>query len=190
MFNLIENFYSANNLGLIVANFINLHFSPNHEPNDLYYGGDRLLGMPTNESKRLTDEGPFSPYSIFKKTWEEKTNTKPLLITTFFRKTKLEEFKKSPSWKQYKPHRDSSTCDVAGVIYFNSNRLHDGTFIFEKTQDYEPTVIIGSRYNRCVWYNSQIPHSPSMEQTVDERWTQPFFIIYKEETLKLHENKT
>ena len=190
MFNLVDNFYSSNNLGLIVINFLNLHFQANHEPHETYFGGDRLLGYPTHETSKLKDEGLLSPYNIFKNTWEEKTNIKPLAISTFFRKTKLDECKNSPSWGQYKPHRDSKNFDIAGLIYFNSNRLDDGTYIFEKEQDYEPTVIIGSKYNRCVWYDSQIPHSPSMEQTVNERWTQPFFIVYKEETLKLYENRT
>ena len=115
---------------------------------------------------------------------ERKTKINPLKINTFFRKTKLEECKKSPSWKQYKPHQDSKDFDIAGLIYFNSNQLKDGTFIYNDHTDYEPTVVIGSRYNRCVFYNTQVYHCPSMEQSVEERWTQPFLLFIKMKHIK------
>jgi hypothetical protein len=184
MFNVIDGFYNPNNLGLIVINFLNLHFNANHQSTQDYFGGDRLLGWPTHETPFLKNEGELSPFSIFEKTWIEQTNIKPLEIQTFFRKTYLKECRKSPSWKQYKPHKDGKKFDIAGLIYFNSNRLKDGTFIFNHETEYEPTAIIGAKYNRCAWYSTQTPHSPSMEQSVSERWTQPFFIVYKEETIK------
>ena len=184
MFNTIEGFYSKNDLGLLVLHFLNLHFVSKHQSYELYFGGDRILGLPTHESEILEDNNESSPYNIFLKTWKEKTNIIPLHLQTFFRKTKLSECKESPSWKQYKPHQDHDIYDIAGLIYFNSNCLKDGTYIFNNKTDYEPTIIIGSRLNRCVWYNSQTWHSPTMEQSVDERWTQPFFIIHKEKTLE------
>ena len=98
------------------------------------------------------------------------------------RKTKLAELKKSPSWNQYKPHQDDKTFDYAGIVYFNSNSLIDGTKFFHNENCFEPTAVIGSRYNRCVFYSSQVFHSPTMEQEVEERWIQPFFLITKEET--------
>ena len=67
MFNLVDNFYNSNNLGLILINFINLHFQANHEPHAAYFGGDRLLGYPTHETSTLKDESLLSPLSIFKK---------------------------------------------------------------------------------------------------------------------------
>jgi len=190
MFNTIEGFYSKNDLGLLVLHFLNLHFHAKHQSHEVYFGGDRMLGLPVYESDHLTDQGESSPYNIFLKTWKEKTNITPLHFSTFFRKTKLSECKKSPSWNQYKPHQDSLSFDLAGLIYFNSNSLKDGTYIYNNRNDNEPTVIIGSRLNRCVWYDSQTWHSPTMEQSVDERWTQPFFITYKEETLQKLLDKT
>lgn len=183
MINLIDGFYNPSNLGLMAVNFLNLHFQSSHQSSGIYYGGDRLLSYPTHETEYFKKGNNLDPYEIFKKTWEEKTNIKLLHLETFFRKTKLNECNQSPSWKQYKPHQDLH-YDLAGLIYFNSNRLKDGTFIYNKESDYEPTAIIGSRYNRCVFYKCDIWHSPSMEQSVEERWTQPFFIIYKEETYK------
>ena len=79
---------------------------------------------------------------------------------------------------------DNTFYDIAGLIYYNSNSLKDGTYIYNSIGDYEPTVIVGSRFNRCVFYDPKQPHSPTMEQSVEERWTQPFFLIYKEETFK------
>lgn len=184
MFNLIDGFYNPNDLGLMTLGFVNFHFTPMHQSHGNYFGGDRILGYPTHETDNFVGDRPLCPYNIFIKTFKEKTNIEPLYVKTFFRKTKLTECKESPSWKQYKQHQDSKDIDLAGLIYFNSNSLKDGTYIYNEQHDYEPTAIVGSRYNRCVFYPSQIWHSPTMEQSVEERWTQPFFMIYKEETLK------
>ena len=186
MINLIDNFYEKNNLGLVTINFINLHFNESFQSQSNYYGGDRLLAYPTYETANFKKSDFL--YDVLKNTLEEKIKIKPLNIETFLRKTKLSECKKSPSWKQYKPHQDSEFFDLAGLIYFNSNHLKDGTFIFNSEQDFEPTVIVGSKYNRCVIYSTDVWHSPSMEQNVEERWTQPFFIIYKEKTYKKYLN--
>tara|TARA_R100000951_G_scaffold108874_1_gene105402 strand:+ start:431 stop:1024 length:594 start_codon:yes stop_codon:yes gene_type:complete len=189
MINIIDGFYEPNHLGLIVLNFVNLHFESKHQPFERYFGGDRKLGYPVYETAKLVKGGDLAPYNIFAETWEKKSKIKPLYINTFFRKTKLSELKESPSWKQYKPHCDQEYFDIAGLLYFNSSFLKDGTYIFNAKHDYEPTVIVGSKYNRCVWYNPSLPHSPTMEQKVEERWTQPFFIIHKEETLKKYLNE-
>jgi len=189
MFNLIDRFYDQNELGLMVVNLMNMHYQPMYQPNRKFFGGDRMLGHPVHETGWFNDEGPMCPYDIFIRTFKKKTNIEPLFVKTFFRKTKLSECKESPSWKQYKPHQDSVNCDLAGLIYFNSNCLKDGTYFFNKEDDFEPTAIIGSKCNRCVFYSADRWHAPTMEQSVDERWTQPFFIIYKEETLKKFKEK-
>jgi hypothetical protein len=182
----VDNFYEPNDLGLMVINFLNLSFTPSFQSQNNYYGGDRMKAYPCYETNDLSFDlnNPLSAFNIFKRTFENKTGIKPLRINTFFRKTKLEELKKSPSWNQYKPHCDAADYDIAGIVYFNANSINDGTnFYFSKT-DYEPTAVIGARTNRCVFYNTQIPHSPVMVQEVEERWIQPFFLIVKEETYK------
>lgn len=189
MFNLIDGFYDQNELGLVTINLINMHYNSTHQPQQKYFGGDRMLGYPVHETNYFTDSGPMCPYDIFIKTFTNKTNIKPLHLETFFRKTKLSECKESPSWKQYKQHQDSAYFDIAGLIYLNSNSLKDGTLFFNSEHDFEPTCIIGSKGNRCVFYSAETWHAPSMEQSVEERWTQPFFIIYKEETLKKFKTK-
>jgi hypothetical protein len=180
MFNCIDYFYDANDLGLIALNFLNCRFTPSVQSQDHFYGGDRMKGWPCYET------GPIakSIEEIFVKTFEKKTGIKVLHTKSFLRKTKKDEVKKSPSYGQFKQHTDSPLYDLAGVVYFNSNSLEDGTRIYMTEQCYEPTAIIGSRGNRCVFYGSQIWHCPPMIQTVDERWTQAFFLITKEETYK------
>ena len=182
MFNVIENFYEPSDLGLMVMNFLNLPFDATYQSKDFQYGGDRNKGYPCYESKIL-DKGdgnnPYCPYNILKQTFEKKTQKKIINLKTFFRKTKRKELEKSPSWKQYRPHTDSTMNDIAGLIYYNSNSIKDGTYIFNSIYDYEPTAIIGSKYNRCVFYNSQQPHCPAVEQEVEERWIQPFFISFE-----------
>lgn len=182
MFNVIEDFYEPNNLGLVVMNFLNLNFDATYQSKKVQYGGDRIKAYPCHESETLVKgdgENPYCPYNMLKQTFENKTQRKIIALETFFRKTKKEEFKKSPSWKQFKPHVDDKIHDIAGLIYFNSNSIKDGTYIFNTIYDYEPTAIIGSKYNRCVFYNSQQPHCPAVEQEVEERWIQPFFISFE-----------
>lgn len=180
MFNLIDSFYEPNDLGLMVMNFLNAHFITTHQSSEVYYGGNRIKGYPcyeTKSQKTVNPNNPYCPCGIFIKTFEKKTGIKIKEFQTFFRKTKKQELKDSPSWKQYKQHTDEDRFDLAGVVYYNSNSLKDGTHLFNTRDDYEPTAIVGSRYNRCVFYNAQQPHSPSMEQDVEERWVQPFFIV-------------
>lgn len=185
MFNYIDNFYQDSDLGLMVMHFLNLNFSPSYQSQDFYYGGDRMNAYPCYETPLLKqNNNPKDPYNIFKNTFENKTNKKIYYLETFFRKVKKEEYENSASWKQHRPHLDPSKFDFAGLVYYNSNSLKDGTNLYITKNDYEPTAIIGSRFNRCVFYNTKVPHSPSVEQTVEERWTQPFFMILEEETYK------
>tara|TARA_R100001015_G_scaffold17774_1_gene10068 strand:- start:38 stop:604 length:567 start_codon:yes stop_codon:yes gene_type:complete len=181
MIQYIDNFYSTNDLGLQVVCFLNMHFDATHTSASNWYGGDRIKAYPCYETRPLNQDGP---YSIFKNTFETKTNLSILHCDTFFRKSKLEELKKSPSWGQCRPHQDDNIYDIAGVVYYNSNSLKDGTYIFDSQHSFEPTVIVGSKFNRCVFYDPKMPHAPSPEQEVEERWTQPFFIIHKQETFE------
>jgi hypothetical protein len=195
MFSYIDDFYKAPELGLQTLNFVNATFIPEHQANSIDYG-DRLKGYPCYETKTLNfdfkkDEisNLADPIRIVHKTFQEKTDFKILKSLTFFRKTKLDELQKSPSWEQYKQHQDSKEYDIAGLVYFNSFSLKDGTVIFDHKDSYEPTAIIGSKCNRCVFYSSQLWHAPSMEQEVEERWVQPFFITVKEETYNAYTNR-
>jgi hypothetical protein len=183
---IIDEFYSASDFGLVLSEFINQHFQPTYQSKASLYGGDRFQGYPCHESPDYYyDKNPISIGNILKKTFEEKTQIKLLYFKTFLRKIKLHEFKKAASWGQHKPHKDSKTdCDIAGIIYFNSGSIKDGTNLYSKVSDYVPTVIVGSNPNRCVFYDSSIPHQPGEFQEIEDRWVQCFFGITDPELYK------
>ena len=184
MINIINDFYSPSELGLMTLCFLNYNFSSTYQSKE-YVFTNRSQACPCYETDQMEEsEDKLSPYQIFKNTFESKTNIKILKLQTFLRKTKLEELKNSAVWKKDRPHRDSIKYDLAGLIYFNSNCLKDGTNMYNTMTDFEPTAVVGSRVNRCVFYSTQQPHSPTIDQTVEERWVQPFFIVYKKETLE------
>jgi hypothetical protein len=186
LFHSIENFYEPNDLGLVILNFMNLHFDKTYQSQETYYGSERMNAYPCYQTvtTKPDEENIFNPHTILKNTFERKTNKKIYVLKTFFRKTKLKELQESPSWNQHKPHTDGDDFDIAGIIYFNGSSLKDGTNFYLNKDHYEPTAVIAAQYNRCVFYGTQLPHCPSMVQQVEERWTQPFFLITKEETYK------
>jgi hypothetical protein len=187
MINVIDNFYPENVLGILTLKFLNLPFQATWQSNQQYYS-DRMQGYPCHETFHLKD----NDYGqlIFKEQFKLKTNINILHMQTFLRKTKLKELQKSPSWGQYKPHVDGDIWDYAGVVYFNGASLKDGTRMYSYEHDYEPTLMVAAKLNRCIFYNSLDWHSQSMEQTVEERWVQPFSLITKETTLeKYNKNK-
>jgi hypothetical protein len=189
MFTLIENFYTPSDLGLIVTQFINSPFDKTHQSKETLVN-NRMQAYPCYESQVfIRNENPHNPYNIFKNTFESKTNLKILHLKTFFRKIKLEELKQSACYRQDRPHLDSLEQDYAGLIYFNSNSIIDGTKIYNNAEDFEPTVIIGSKINRCVFYNSQQPHVAPTDQHVEERWVQVFFLITEEKTFNRFRGK-
>ena len=183
---IIENFYSPSDFGLVVAHFVNEHFQPTHQSKEESYGGNRFNAYPCYETNfYFENNNEYSLANLFKKTFEEKTNLKLLHFKTCLRKIKLSELKKSASWGQHKPHEDNKIeCDTAGIIYFNSGSLKDGTNLYKSKNDYAPTVMVGSYPNRCVFYDSSIPHQPGAEQEIEERWVQPFFAILDERVYK------
>lgn len=191
MFNCIDDFYEPYALGLQGLVFQNSYFTPTYQSYDAYYGSDRLKAYPTYETSPVEEDSqPFSCYNLFKETFEKKTNIKILKVKTFFRKTKLHEMKQSPCWGTYKQHVDPKTFDLAGLVYFNSHSLKDGTYFYNDLHSFEPTAIVAAKPNRCIFYNPQLPHNPPYEQEIEERWTQPFFIVYKEETLEKFKNES
>tara|TARA_R100000329_G_C7572675_1_gene202737 strand:+ start:120 stop:725 length:606 start_codon:yes stop_codon:yes gene_type:complete len=190
MLTIIDNFYEPHDLGLMTLGFVNLPFSPTYHSKE-WPISHRMQGYPCWESEEIPhQESDVSPYQIFLKTFIKKTNIKPIVIRTLFRKIKLEELKQAEIYKKERPHQDNENFDFAGLIYYNSNSIKDGTKLYNAQTDFEPTVIAGSRMNRCIFYNTQQPHSTPTDQWVDERWVQPFFLITKEETfIKFKEDK-
>ena len=103
-------------------------------------------------------------------------------MITFLRKIKLSELKQSPSYGQHRQHVDPQYYNLAGLVYFNSNSLEDGTKLYSDSHSFEPTLIVGSKVNRCIFYRADTWHCPGMKQEVEERWVQPFMLITQQET--------
>jgi hypothetical protein len=122
------------------------------------------------------------PYKIFYKTFEEKTGFTIDKLSTRFRKIYSSELEHVFKYG-LRPHNDSAIWDIAGVIHFNAFSLDDGTAIFSDFENnnhqIEPDIIIGAKPNRCVFYNSQIPHRPLQNKHTEMRIIQPFFIKFK-----------
>jgi len=190
MLNIIDNFYKPHDLGIMTLSFVNFPFSSTYQSKS-WPISHRMQAYPCWETEDVPfDERDTCPYQIFKKTFIEKTNIKPIVLRTFFRKIKLEELKKAEIYKKERPHTDDEDFDLAGLIYYNSNSIKDGTCLYNHRTDFEPTAIAGSKINRCVFYNTQQAHSAPTDQWVEERWVQPFFLITKEETFrKFKDNK-
>tara|TARA_R100001509_G_C4783139_1_gene187127 strand:- start:64 stop:645 length:582 start_codon:yes stop_codon:yes gene_type:complete len=186
MFTLIDNFYDYNDLGIMTLYFMNLPFNQTYQ-SQAWKVSNRLQAYPCYETQVFNESDvKDSPYHIFKKTLEKKTNIKPLLIQSLFRKIKLNELKNSSVYQKDRPHKDNIDFDYAGLIYFNSNSLKDGTKLYLEENDFDPTVIIGAKVNRCIFYDTQQPHSTPVDQNVEERWVQPFMLITKESTYEKH----
>tara|TARA_R100001460_G_C3537430_1_gene174138 strand:- start:101 stop:676 length:576 start_codon:yes stop_codon:yes gene_type:complete len=184
MFQLIENFYNKEEYGTVLFYFINEHFIGCHQPNNIWMNADKFKAYPCYQTSPFTLESNHELINTLKKTFERQTGLKVLQLKSFLRKTKKMELEKSSCWKQLRPHVDEDFYDFAGLIYLNSNSFKDGTHFFITKDSYEPTTTIGSKFNRCVFYNPLVPHAPSTEQDIEERWVQPFFIVTKESTLE------
>jgi|TARA_R100000231_G_scaffold3116_1_gene5748 hypothetical protein len=183
MITIVEDFYSPEDLGIMSLYFMNTPFLESYHSKE-WQVSNRLQAYPVHESAQIPkSDDPRSAYQIFKRTLEYKTNLKPLYIKTLLRKIKLSELKESAVFKNDRPHMDDETFNYAGLVYFNSNSIKDGTKLYSDERDFEPTLIVGARVNRLVLYNTQQPHSTPMDQHVEERWVQPVFLITEKETL-------
>jgi hypothetical protein len=86
MLTIIEKFYDPNDLGLFSLYFMNLPFNKTHQSKQ-WPVSDRMQAYPCYESDNLEkSENQYSPYQIFKNTFERKTNKKLYFIESFLRK--------------------------------------------------------------------------------------------------------
>ena len=173
--NIIEDFYSQHNYGLVYNTIKTIPLKGTYQPKNVYYPS-RLDAYPCWESDPLV-ENDLS-YSIFKQTFEQKTNIKVKKIESFYRKIIKEELKNSPFADKHEGlvHKDSNVRQIAGLIYFDSFSLKDGTRFYSYDGQVEPDIIIGSRPNRCVFYPSNINHSAGIDWRKEDRSIQVFFL--------------
>jgi hypothetical protein len=174
--NIIDNFYSSEDFQyMITAALLNPYISSWQPYNKFFLS--RANAYPCFETKEFQQNDITS--AIFLKTLQQKTNLKIKTALTFFRKIYSKELDKIFKYGMY-PHQDEKKFNLAGIIYYNSYGLDDGTGLFsdysENNFQIEPDVIVGSKPNRCVFYDSQIWHRPFQDKNTETRIVQPFFI--------------
>jgi hypothetical protein len=169
---IIDNFYEESFFKKVITATEQLPFTASFQPPNSNTD-DRLQAYPTWETKQLEKKDPIH---IYVENTLKKLVHEPFTMYTFFRKTLLSELKKSNSWEGLQRHKDEDYGFLAGVIYLNSNSIHDGTSLYNNFTDIEPTLIVGSKTNRLILYNAQQPHSPGVKQWKEERLVQLFFL--------------
>lgn len=172
MIHLIENFYEKDFFRKVITATEQLPFENSFQPPSLNTD-NRLQAYPTWETKFLKTTDPIYIY-LNKKL--KKLVEQPFTMHTFFRKTLLSELKKSNAWEGLQRHKDDDYGFLAGLIYLNTNSINDGTYLYENFTDTEPTLMVASKINRFILYNSQQPHTPGVKQWKEERLVQPFFL--------------
>lgn len=175
--NIIENFYSEEHYGIMQHV---LHTAPmfaKYQPHSVYYP-NRLQAYPCWETEVLID----LPLNILKKTLELKTGFKIKQIDSYFRTIKKSELEQSPflGRDESTVHQDDGR-QFAGVIYFDSFSIKDGTRLYSYKHQIEPDIIIGSKPNRCIIYKSDLFHSAGIDWRQDKRTVQVLFFDVEEE---------
>tara|TARA_E500000318_G_C3488759_1_gene183453 strand:- start:74 stop:643 length:570 start_codon:yes stop_codon:yes gene_type:complete len=174
--NIIEDFYSPEHYGIMQHFLHTTNMKALYQPNKVYYP-NRLQAYPCWETEKFEEN--MMPYDIFKKTLELKTGFKTKEINSFFRTIKKSELEQSPflGKDESMVHQDDKGGKIffAGIVYFNSFSIKDGTRIYSYKDQIEPDIIIGSKPNRCIIYRSDLFHSAGIDWRQDQRTVQVFF---------------
>jgi hypothetical protein len=176
---IIDNFYDEKDFNIMVSATMLNSYKGCWQPIGKHYY-NRSSAYPCHETNEFCEKDV--PYKIFCKTFEEKTGLIIDNVKILFRKIYSSELEHVFKYG-LRPHKDSVNSDIAGIIHFNAFSLDDGTGIFSEFENnndqIEPDIIIGAKPNRCVFYNSQIPHRPLQNKKTEMRIVQPFFIKLK-----------
>jgi hypothetical protein len=173
--NILDDFYSMADYGMITSELKTTSMSGTYLPRNIYYPS-RLHAYPCWETQPLPEDNLC--YLIFKQTFMEKTNLKPKNIKTFFRKIVKKELEQSPfaGREEGLIHKDDEARHFAGIIYFDSFSIKDGTRIYAYDNQIEPDIIVGSKPNRCLFYPTNVNHSAGIDWRKEERTVQVFFL--------------
>jgi hypothetical protein len=174
--NIIDNFYSSEDFQYMMTVSLLNPYQTLWQPTNKFFVS-RANAYPCFETKEFKENDVAS--NIFLNTFKQKTNFKIKTFSTFFRKIYSKELKNIFKYGM-RPHKDAAKYNFAGIIHYNTFGLDDGTGMFsnygENDFQIEPDVIIGSKPNRCVFYDSQIWHKPLQDKNTEMRIVQPFFI--------------
>ena len=174
--NIIEDFYDPVDFGLMTYQLNNTAMKGIYKPTNVFYP-DRLQAYPVWETDTFSVNS--QAFNIFKNTFEKKTNLKIKEINSFFRKIHRSELEQSPykGREESMVHQDDTdSAQLAGVVYFDSFSIKDGTRIYSYRDQIEPDLIVGSKPNRCVFYDPSLFHSAGIDWRRETRSLQIFFI--------------
>ena len=174
-FIVVEDFYSRENFGLMSNFQRTCNMKGLQVPQNIYYPS-RLDAYPTWESNCFGKNE--LEYKITEKAILENTKFKISKMQSLFRKVLTSELLKSPYKDRNESlvHQDSNNYDWAGVVYFDSFSIEDGTRLYSYADQIKPDVIVGSKPNRCILFKSHLFHSAGIDWNKDSRTVQIFFV--------------
>jgi len=117
---------------------------------------------------------------------EEITMTLPNILSKLFPDYKVEfNFVRRSPLNQEEPnfiHTDEMMGDITCILYLNEMcPVDDGTTIYDN--DNNPLVVVYSKFNRMIAFNSDLPHSRNLFENFGEgesaRLIQVAFLKYK-----------
>lgn len=171
---IIDNFYNAEQFNKISYFIDNFTYKKTYQPSEVI--NNKEDGYPCYETEILKPNNYI--FQSLVNSFKTHKNINVKMLKTYIRKTYLYELKDSNIFKKsLNPHQDKK-CDLAGVVYLNTNDINDGTIIYENESLNNPSIIVGSKINRCLFYKNNIWHQPNLNQTSDVRIIQPFFLDY------------
>ena len=174
--NIIDNFYSEEDFSYMLSCSMLNSYYKTFQPSNIFFNS-RTNAYSCHESKIFVIKD--KAFSIFVNTFVLKTGIKIKEVKTFFRKIYSSEITNVLKYGM-PTHKDEIDCNIAGVIYYNSFGLDDGTGLYTTDSfQIEPDIIVGSKPNRCVFYDTQISHKPLQSKDNELRIIQPFFIKYE-----------
>ena len=168
---IIDNFYNQEQLEKINNIIESSTFNKTHQPVEAI--DKREDAYPCYETAILKPDSYI--FQNFVSCFKKYKNVNVKMLKTYIRKTYLSELKNCKIYKQgLNPHIDRR-CDSAGIVYLNTNSIDDGTIIYENNN---PSIIIGSKINRFIDYQSNVWHATNLKQTSEIRIIQPFFLYH------------
>jgi hypothetical protein len=173
--NVIDDFFSFEEFNLIKHYQENSTYVATYQPSGIYYHS-RLKAYPTWECS-LNKDNPI--YDILSKNIKTKISKDYQISSVLLRKVYKDELLKSPfNGKNHGViHQDDTEgVVISGLIYFNSFSINDGTSLFSYKQQLEADMIIGSKPNRCIFYDSSIYHAAGIDWEERVRNTLVFFL--------------
>lgn len=173
--NILDQFFSMLEFNTINYYFDNAKFNPTYQPGKIFFP-NRLKAYPVWE---YTIEKNSDVYNIVSNKIKEKIGEEFKVNEIFFRKVYLEEILKSPfKNRSYGVMHDDTFDDVVatGIVYLNTFSIKDGTSFFSYKEQLEPDIIIGSKQNRCLFFDASMLHAVSIDLEERTRNILVFFL--------------